>query len=57
LAQRNLNVLVQYEIERYEPVFKKSTLGVKKSIPAKEKHGAMIEGSSPAKRRSSRLMK
>jgi hypothetical protein len=52
-----LNVLVEAAIEREEPVVKKSTPAVKKSIPAKEKHVAMIEGSSPATRRSARLMK
>jgi hypothetical protein len=50
LAQRNLNVLVEVAIEREEPVVKKSTPTVKKTILAKEKHTAMIEGSSPATR-------
>jgi hypothetical protein len=50
LAQRNLNVLVQAAIERDEPA-------VKRSIPAKEKYVSMTEGSSPATRRSARLMK
>jgi hypothetical protein len=50
LAQRNLNVLVQVAIERDEPT-------VKRSIPTKETDVAMIEGSSPATRRSARLMK
>jgi hypothetical protein len=35
----------------------KSTPVVKKSIPGKEKHVAMIEGSSLATRKSARLMK
>jgi hypothetical protein len=57
LAQRNLNFLVQDANKRDEPVVKKSTPVVKKSILAKEKHASMIEGSSPATRRSARLMK
>jgi hypothetical protein len=57
LAQRNLNVLVESVIEREEPIVKKSTPAVKKTIPAKEKHAAMMEGSSPAIRRSARLVK
>jgi hypothetical protein len=57
LAQRNSNVLVQAAIERDEPVVKKSTPVVNKSIPTKEKHVVMIEGCSPATRRSVRLMK
>jgi hypothetical protein len=57
LAQRNLNVLVEDSIEREEPVLNKRKPIVKKTIPAKEKHATMIEGSSPATRRSGRLMK
>ena len=57
LAQRNLNVMVEAAIERDEPVVMKSTPVVKRSIPAKEKHAAMIEGSSPTTRRSAMLMK
>jgi hypothetical protein len=57
LAQMNLNFLVQAEIERDKPIFMKTTPTVKKSIPVKEKHVAMIEGISPATRRSARLMK
>jgi hypothetical protein len=52
-----LNVLVEAAIEREELVMKKSTPVVNKTIPAKEKHVAVIEGRSPATRRSDRLMK
>ena len=57
LAQKNLNVMVEAAIEREEPVVKKSTPAVKKSIHAREKHVVMIEGRSPATRRSARLLK
>jgi hypothetical protein len=35
LAQRNLNVLVEAAIEREEPIVKKSTPAVKKTISGK----------------------
>jgi hypothetical protein len=57
LAQINLNVLVEDAIEREEPVVNKSTHAVKKPITTKEKHVAVLEGSSPSTRRSARLMK
>jgi phosphoenolpyruvate synthase/pyruvate phosphate dikinase len=50
MAQRNLNVLVQDVIERDEPA-------IKRSILSKEKYVARTKGSSPATRRSARLMK
>jgi len=43
LAQRNLNILAQATVER--------------SALAKERDGAMTEGSSPATRRSARMIK
>jgi hypothetical protein len=57
LAQRNLSVLVEASIEREEPISKKSSPTIKRTIHAKEKHVFVIEGSSPSTRRSSRLMK
>jgi hypothetical protein len=57
LAQRNLNFLVEAAIEREEPVVKKRTHAVKKTIPSKEKHLSLIEGISLAIRSNASLMK
>jgi hypothetical protein len=52
-----LNVLVEYAIERVEPVVKKNTPAIKKLVTTKEKHVVVLEGSPPSTRRSVRLMK